>query len=109
MEFVRVAIIQTISPNSFMIRCNFCEGRGVQPGGMDYSNWKITRWSEGSACPTCDGKGVLRVESPDIPVYDGICHGTGHRQTSSSNAYGRCEKCNGIGVRSLTGVLKVLK
>jgi DnaJ-class molecular chaperone len=109
MEFTQVTIIQTISPTSFMIRCNFCEGRGVKPNKMDYSRWKVTDWYEGSACSICNGKGVLRVDSPDIPVYDGVCHGTGHGLTYNSTAGLRCDKCGGVGVRSLTGELKVLK
>jgi len=123
METVRVTIIEKLGPDSYIIPCAYCEGKGREPGdmGADVPNKKgyfypsrVYSWYV-SSCPICDGKGVLRIKTQDIPIKDARCEGTGKdpscwRQYESHHPSARkCTTCNGIGARSLTGKLEVLK
>jgi DnaJ-class molecular chaperone len=103
--FNKAEIIESLG-DSYVINCGFCGGHGFVPDCMD--DWKITAWS-GSQCPVCDGKGVLRVESPDIPVYHLSCRGTGHLGEDEPDLLQKCTTCHGVGVMSLSGQLKVIK
>jgi hypothetical protein len=119
MEDVRVKFLERIGEDTFIIRCAFCEGKGRKPTkmGPDVPNkpgytypWRIRSWDGKAPCPMCGGKGVLWVKSPDIPIYDARCKGTGHEPDKDGDAStDLCKTCMGTGVRSLTGRLKVLK
>ncbi len=101
----QVAIIQTTAPNSHVVQCGYCGGTGRKPLRTD-AECQVTDWST-LTCELCKGKGVLRIECQDIPVYHAYCRGTG-RSASDSFPVSRCSECRGVGIQSLTGTLKVL-
>ena len=132
MKDVYVKIIQKLGPTSFVIKCAFCDGKGRRPETMarlgNMGKWVIAQWNQSEACPVCDGKGSLRVESDDLLIVDSRCFGTGHEPDEftwdpvfvekgfqnkdyylSRSAVRLCDTCSGVGARSLTGSLKVIK
>ena len=66
--------VQQIGLNSYVVKCAFCEGRGLEPVDIrrdperDDLLLKVTRWSDISPCRVCDGRGLLRIESDDLLV-----------------------------------------
>lgn len=86
MEYTRttqVTFIQVIDNKSFVIKCRGCEGIGRRMRRVFQDTWQGAEW-ESEACPICQGKGALRLESDDIPTNCGPCHGIG---LSKSNDY----------------------
>lgn len=133
MEFKAIDAKQ-IGQNAFVIRCAFCEGRAFQPIDMERTGpdnlfLKVNSWSSTEPCKICDGKGILRVESNDLMVACPICRSSGHDPTVGANLNSKiyktigqssnydskkesgkpCPKCAGIGARSLSGVIKVIR
>jgi len=102
----RVTFIQVIGNKSFVISCRYCDGNGRQPGQM-LGDGKVVNWRD-RACEVCSGKGMLRVESDDIPTNCGPCFGHGRRRGSNFGAE-KCRTCSGVGVLSVTGDIKVLR
>lgn len=103
---MKVVIIQTISPTDYVIQCGWCRGRGLNP--YKTQNYQITDYRS-DTCDICNGKGVLRVQVTDILIPDARCQGTGLYSANNSSYPGKCSTCGGIGARSLSGTLKVVK
>jgi hypothetical protein len=108
-EHVQAELIQNLEDGVRVIVCGFCEHRGHKPTAM--RGWEVQGWAPSAVCPICDGRGVLEVESPDHPVYDAYCNGTGHEPDTSLDQGlpdVPCHMCRGLGVRSLHGKLRLL-
>lgn len=133
MEF-KVIDAKSIGQNAFVIKCAFCEGSAFQPIDMERTEpdklfLKVKSWSSTEPCKICDGKGILRVESNDLLVACPICRNSGHdpkvgdtigstfKTLRSNHSHEKtvelsgkpCPKCAGIGARSLSGVIKVIR
>jgi hypothetical protein len=94
-----VEFVQVIDGQSFVIRCRACEATGLAPVGVN-DDLSVTRFLT-RPCEVCEGKRMLRLTSPDIPLNCGPCRGTGRRP----GAPGPCSACGGFGVVSLTGTI----
>lgn len=103
---MNITIIQTLSEQDFVIQCGYCRGRGRKPNRTD--QWQIKDYT-GDTCDICNGKGALRVRVVDVLIPDGRCQGTGLNQASDTNPVYKCPTCGGIGARSLSGELKIVK
>jgi DnaJ-class molecular chaperone len=123
-----VSIIKTFGPNTYLIPCVYCWETGRRPlflkEGTAYivgieAEWQVADWHN-EACPICDGKAALKIESPDVVLVDMFCEGTGHNVSIQQGeeqkteewyeaiADSVCPKCKGLGVRSATGEIKLL-
>ncbi len=122
MEFSQVLIIHTVGPRSYIIRCNYCQGQGKEPAKIEIkeNEWIILDWARRVSelqCPICEGKGALRIECDDVIVPDAYCQATGHgpQLPSLVHALGKystldkCSFCQGLGVRSITGQVRLIK
>ena len=109
MEYTHVEVLQKLGPEIYVIPCAFCVHKGRLPTMMH--GWIVREWSHLDECPVCDGQGMLEIKSPDLPIHDAYCDGTGHEphDTSEGGMAGkRCHKCDGLGARSLRGKITVL-
>lgn len=95
-----VEFIQVIDGQSFVVRCRYCGGTGRDPTGIA-NDLSVTLFLD-RPCDRCQGKGMLRLASPDIPINCGPCHGTGR----SAGSPHHCSSCTGFGVVSLTGTIE---
>lgn len=100
-------------PKTFLMSCRPCEGTGKRFWHL-LSDLSVWTWHRGDRkCDVCEGRGVVRFESPDVPIEHGACHGTGRMRLESSPAaiaYGYpkiystwCRGCYGYGILSLSG------
>lgn len=114
----RVEFVEVIGDRSFVIECRYCEGQGKEPYHC-FEDGRVEDFKPQSSCSVCGGKRLLRIESSDIPTYDGRCNGTGKalRETSVGVGPGgkevkkywessQCPDCKGLGVRSITGTIR---
>jgi hypothetical protein len=108
-----VEFVQVIDGQSFVIRCRFCDASGRKPFNIDKNDRSIIDFYP-TSCPICEGKGMIRLKSPDIPCNCGPCQGTGreprprHDHLPSSDKYQQfgakeCGICKGYGILSVTG------
>ncbi|MBN1262361.1 MAG: hypothetical protein JXB35_16900 [Anaerolineae bacterium] len=102
-------ILEALGNNVYRVRCAFCGGRGLKPYKM--KGWEIETYHNQEVCPICDGKGVLKLQADDLLIPDARCQGTGHEPYNAQQVYHdrACETCQGLGVRSLTGDVRVLR
>lgn len=82
--------------NQYVVRCGFCQGEG---------KYRDSILNTTTACKICDGKGVLKVHSDDVLLVDAVCQGSGRLTPHSFSA---CDLCQGLGVRALTGNVRVI-
>ena len=102
-----IAIFQVITPTTFVLACNYCARTGKRPHTV--AAWKVTQWYE-QACHVCKGKGVIKVQVEDYLIPDARCEASGKaRPNAKTRDVKRCGSCNGLGVRSVTGVATVLE
>jgi len=108
---MNVVIVQTVDKNDFVIQCGYCRGRGLKP--KEVVNYQIKSYTS-YTCDICNGKGVLRVQVTDILVPDARCQATGLERADNPGSYSsdypvKCSTCQGVGARSLSGTLKLVK
>lgn len=108
---MNVVIVQTVGQNDFVIQCGYCRGRGLKP--RQVVNYQIKSYSS-ETCDICNGKGVLRVQVSDVLVPDARCQATGLEKADCAGDYdwrvpSKCVTCQGVGARSLSGTLKLVK
>jgi DnaJ-class molecular chaperone len=103
MTTVKVTIIEEVSSNKFIMKCQRCEGSGC--GYNEYSKRSTV------ACKVCNGRGVVLVEvEGNLPfVKCQRCDGTGRGYTD----YGKrstepCTYCLGIGAQPVSGTMKII-
>lgn len=119
----KVIFVQVIDDKSFVIACRCCEGTGRCPRKMAETG-RVVVWANQYPCKICAGKGMLRLESDDIPTNCGPCFGSGRTMNLSADRYdpsgekyvhkgpvgyvndNPCHLCDGLGVRSLTGKIR---
>lgn len=103
---MNVVIIQTFDKMNYVIQCGFCRGRGRKPKII--RSWQITEYT-GETCDVCNGKGALRVQVNDFLIPDGKCQGTGLDRPDDTAPVYKCQTCAGVGARSLSGELKIIR
>jgi DnaJ-class molecular chaperone len=74
-HYTKVTFIQVIAEKSFVVSCRPCNGSGHEPKRVHKSG-RILRLSD-DKCKTCNARGMLRIESDDIPTNCGVCNGSG--------------------------------
>jgi hypothetical protein len=106
-----VEFIQVIDGQSFVIRCRYCNATGRRPRFMNPDDLEVTEFSD-IRCDVCNGKGMLRLKSPDIPVNCGPCQGTGRMKSFLSSTMWSsitCSYCRGFGILALTGSVERIR
>jgi hypothetical protein len=101
---------------TFLMSCRPCNGTGKQFWHL-LSDLRVWDWT-GSNCEVCQGRGIARFESPDVPVSHAPCHGTGRRRyrPRQTDQYqgdvvalsSYCHDCRGFGIVSLSGEITCL-
>lgn len=100
------SVVAQFSDHVYAVTCGYCQGKGRVPART--SEWKVIEYSS-LVCNTCKGQGTLRVETSDAIVVHGACRGTGLEYANNSGPTAdRCRGCNGLGVCSLSGGLKII-
>lgn len=120
MSYTEVTFIQIIDNRSFVLKCRYCGGRGMNVESILALGREIAYWNDDNPCPICKGKTALRLISDDIPMACGQCTGTGRDRAIYMRAateedrmrvipVKKCGLCDGLGVLSLTGAIKILR
>jgi DnaJ-class molecular chaperone len=105
---VDVIVVRELGGNDFVVRCGYCAGEGRMP--LETKEWKVVRFDSNSgSCDVCDGRGVVRVTVADVVISDAGCRGSGLAIPNDTFQVSKCSKCNGVGARSLSGALKIMR
>lgn len=99
-----ISIIETISPDRFLIQCGNCSGSG-----------RMARDLDGKApfrvCTVCEGKGTVILVADDKTLLQcGLCNGSGShsRDLDGKPPMRLCTVCAGVGAVPATGKARIL-
>jgi hypothetical protein len=99
-------VMEIVEARLYIIQCNYCEGSGKRP--YIITDWKIMEWG-GMVCSICNGRGVIKVQVDDFLIPDAYCEGSGKGKPKARARYiNVCKECKGLGVRSVTGNIKII-